>query len=120
MRRRSMAVLLLMVVLTVAPSLARAAIACAPHCCPASATTTDGDDCRSGFANRTCCVDASAPLAAFASFAPGASDLPGFLPAILPAPMASAAELLRVPMRSAAAELSLRTSPLRLSVVLLI
>lgn len=135
-RRRSLAVLLLMVGLTLAPGLARAAIACAPHCCPASAATTGGDDfgkdalgragddCRSAFASRTCCADATAPLATFASVARSSSseaiDELASAPALLPTPIAGLVERLRLPARGAEALLSLRTSPLRRSVVLLI
>jgi len=111
-----------MAVLTVAPSLALAAMACAPDCCPAMAHATDSgagasDDCRAGFASRSCCPESPAPLA---SFAPATSDLPIHFQAILPEPTALASDSLRVPQRSAGAELALRTSPLRLSVVLLI
>lgn len=138
LRRRSLAVILLMVGLTLAPGLARAAIACAPHCCPASAATTGGDgadrevlgrvgdDCRSAFASRTCCTQSTAPLAAFASlarfspFSPGADDGLASAPALLPTPIAGPLERLGRPARGAEALLSLRTSPLRLSVVLLI
>ena len=123
MRRRGfVAAWVLAAVLTVAPSLALAAMACAPHCCPVTAQTTDPgarvfDDCRAGFASRSCCSETPAPLA---SFAPAANELPIHIQAILPEPPALADETLRVPQRSAGAELALRTSPLRLSVVLLI
>ncbi len=121
-RRRSVAAWVLMAVLTVAPSLALAATACAPHCCPATVQTTDPgvrdfDDCRAGFASRSCCSESPAPLA---SFAPAANELPIHFQAILSEPPALADDTLRVLQRSAGAELALRTSPLRLSVVLLI
>lgn len=125
MRRRFVAAWVLVAVLTVAPSLALAAMACAPHCCPLMMQTVqttdpgvrDVDDCRAGFASRSCCSATPAPLA---SFAPAANELLIHLQAILPEPPALASETLRVPQRSAGAELALRTSPLRLSVVLLI
>ena len=131
MRRRFVAAWVLAAVLTVAPSLALAAMACAPHCCPSTiqtmqtartAQSTDpgvreSDDCRAGFASRSCCSETPAPLA---SFAPAANELPIHFQAILPEPPALAIETRRVPQRSAGAELAVRTSPLRLSVVLLI
>lgn len=126
MRRTFVAAWVLAAVLTVAPGLALAAMACAPHCCPASMQQTaqptdpgvrDFDDCRAGFASPSCCPETPAPLA---SFAPAANELPIHFQAILPEPPALADETLRVPRQSAGAELALRTSPLRLSVVLLI
>lgn len=124
-RRKSVAAWVLMAVLTVAPSLALAAMACAPHCCPAAAESAESgaggfDDCRTALASRTCCSESPAPLA---SFAPARAELPihfHAIHAILPESPALASETLREPLRSACAELALRTSPLRLSVVLLI
>ncbi len=122
MRRRFVAAWVLAAVLTVAPSLALAAMACAPHCCPASAEAAqsgagDFDDCRAALASRTCCSESPAPLT---SFAPARAELPIHFQAILSEPPALADDTLRVLQRSAGAELALRTSPLRLSVVLLI
>jgi len=117
LRRRSIAVLVLMVVLAVAPSLAVAAAACADVCCPASAERAeDGDDCRSRIAQRTCCDEAPAPLAAFA---PAPHEVPSFQ-AILPPADRIALEKRPAPPRRLEPDRALRTSPLRLSVVLLI
>ena len=121
-RSRSLAVLALMVVLTIAPSLALAASVCAPHCCPAIAVAgPDGadsaaEDCRSGFANRSCCNEAVAPVSLPS---PAVCDGPA-LPARLPALEPVAAASLLAPERRTEAQLALRTSSLRLSVVLLI
>jgi hypothetical protein len=121
-RRRSFAVLVLMVVLTLAPSLAWAASVCAPQCCPAMAVAgPDGsdsaaEDCRAGFANRSCCSESVAPVSLPS---PTLSDAPA-LPARLPALEPVAAPSLRAPTGRADAQRALRTTPLRLSVVLLI
>jgi hypothetical protein len=118
-RHRSMAAWLLMVVLTLAPSLALAAMACVPNCCPAvaiDALEADLEDCGAGFARQTCCSESPDPLA---SVAPPAAEVPS-LHAILPgSPKLVNAAPWR-PTRAAEAELALRTSPFRLSVVLLI
>lgn len=121
MRRRSLAVLVLMVGLTLGPSLALAAAVCAPHCCPAAASAASGgpdpaDDCRAGFANRSCCNESIAPVA-LAS--PTVSDGPA-LPTCPAALEHAAASSLRAPGRRSEAQRALRTSRLRLSVVLLI
>jgi hypothetical protein len=116
-RRRSMAAVLLMVILTVAPGLALAATACAPHCCPAAEQPVgEVDDCRTGFAHRVCCSDAPASLSASA---PAMTDGP-VLQGILPRIEAFSPDPADGRPRRLDAELALRTSPLRLSVVLLI
>jgi hypothetical protein len=113
-RHRSMAAWLLMVVLTLAPSLALAAMACVSNCCRAEAVELS--DCGAGFARQTCCSESPDPLA---SVAPPAAEVPS-LHAILPgSPKLVNAAPWR-PTRAAEAELALRTSPFRLSVVLLI
>ena len=123
--RRSVAAWLLMAVLTLAPSLALAAMACAPHCCPAAASDTSDTsdtsesghaDCSQGFARRTCCSEAPDPLA---SVAPPAAEIPS-LHEVLPSSPELVTAAPQAPTRAAEAELALRTSPLRLSVVLLI
>lgn len=117
-RRRSLAVLALMVVLAIAPSLVLAAEVCAPHCCPAAAIDGAGEagDCRAGLANRSCCTEASTPIALVGAPVVDGPALPiamDFVAAVRPEP--------RPPSRGRAeALLALRTSPLRLSVVLLI
>ncbi|MBK7951407.1 MAG: hypothetical protein IPK00_22255 [Deltaproteobacteria bacterium] len=122
LRRRSLAVLALMVVLTIAPSLAWAASVCASQCCPAMLASGPGgadsaaEDCRGGFANRSCCSESAAPVPLPS---PTLSDAPA-LPARLPALEPVAAASLRAPSGRADAHRALRASPLRLSVVLLI
>ena len=129
-RRSSVAAWLLMLGLSVAPSLALVAMGCAPNCCPTSAHAAAGgtagnttgraeverDDCRAGFASRACCSEAPAPLA---SAAPNTVEISS-LPAILARSVVFAVVGLAAPRPCAEAELALRTSPLRLSVVLLI
>lgn len=122
-RRRSVAAWLLMVGLCLAPSLSLAAMACAPHCCPASAgdlqlerDSAEREDCRAGFASRTCCSEAPANVA---SIAPTWVEIPSLQAALPPDPDGLAPSIDR-PLRSFEAMLALRTSPLRLSVVLLI
>ena len=117
-RHRSLAALVLMAILALAPSLALAAMACAPSCCPMSVELVSGkfDDCGSSLANRVCCDDAPTQLS---SVAPTAHEIPN-LHAILPPAHPVAIDSQRLPQRSADAERALRTSPLRLSVVLLI
>ena len=113
-RHSSMAAWLLMVVLTFAPSLALAAMACVPNCCPAEAMELS--DCGAGFDRQTCCSESPDPLA---SVAPATAEVPS-LDAVLPeSPKLWHAAPWR-PTRAAEAELALRTSPFRLSVVLLI
>lgn len=123
-RRRSVAAWLLMVGLCLAPSLSLAAMACAPHCCPASAGDVQPDrdpaeqreDCRAGVASRACCSEAPANVA---SIAPTWVEIPSLQAALPPALDRVVASIDR-PLRSFEAMLALRTSPLRLSVVLLI
>lgn len=122
LRRRSLAVLVLMMVLSIAPSLALAASVCAPHCCPAMAVSgPDGadsaaEDCRAGFANRSCCNEALAPVSLASPVVSDGPALPVHLPALVPTVGASPL----APSFRAEARRTLRTSPLRLSVVLLI
>lgn len=126
LRRRSLAVTLLMVVLTFAPSLALAASVCAPQCCPGMAVAAaDGaeraaEDCRAGFANRSCCSESAAPLALPGTAVPDAPALSAPLLPGAPAIEAAPAPCLHAHARRADAQRALRTSPLRLSVVLLI
>ena len=117
-RRSSVAAGLLMLGLSFAPSLALAAMGCAPNCCPTSAHAeeVERDDCRAGFASRGCCSEAPAPLASAALNTVESSSLP----AILARSVVFAIVGLGAPRHGAEAELALRTSPLRLSVVLLI
>ncbi len=117
-RHQSLAALVLMAVLALAPSLALAAMACAPNCCPMSAELASGklEDCGSSLANRACCDEAPTPLS---SVAPIAHEIPN-LHAVLPPAPPIAIDSPRLPRRSADAARALRTSPLRLSVVLLI
>jgi hypothetical protein len=118
-RHRSMAAWLLMVVLTLAPSLALAAMACVSNCCPAAAidaSEADLEDCSAGFARQTCCSESPDPLTPVVS---PAAEVPS-LHAILPgSPKLVTATPWR-PTRAFEADLALRTSPFRLSVVLLI
>jgi hypothetical protein len=89
-------------------------MACLPDCCPAAAVELS--DCSAGFARQTCCSESPDPLA---SVAPPAAEVPS-LDALLPeSPKRMDAAPWR-PTRAAEAELALRTSPFRLSVVLLI
>lgn len=134
-RCRSLAVLVLMLLLSVAPSLAWAAAVCAPHCCPAAAVLptdgapTDGAsadgvradgaapaarDCREGFANRSCCTQSLAPVSLPAPVPSDAPPLALRSPALEPIVAAP----LCAPERRSEARRALRTSPLRLSVVL--
>lgn len=127
-QRRSLAVLVLMLVLSLAPSLALAAAVCGPHCCPAVAVgPADGDatdeanpaaqDCRAGLANRSCCTTSLAPLSLPA---PALSDGPPLvLQPTTVEPLLGNARL-PAPERRSEAQRALRTSSLRLSVVLLI
>ena len=122
-QRKSIAVLGLMAWLMLAPSVALAAAACAAACCPAveEQGSTGAEDCRAALAQRECCANAPAsrprPLA---SLAPISLELPSF--PVPTAPLASIAGDARErgPSPRAHADLLLRTSPLRLSVVLLI
>ncbi|MFO0691560.1 MAG: hypothetical protein U0900_22880 [Myxococcota bacterium] len=123
-RRRSLAVAALMVVLTFAPSLALAASVCAPQCCPAAviaapdAADRAAEDCRAGFANRSCCNESAAPIALAGTPVP---DAPAPNAPLLPGAgelEATSAAWLRAPARHAEAQRALRISPLRLSVVL--
>lgn len=120
--RSTLAVLGLMALLTLAPSLALAAAACAPGCCPEglASIATDADACRAAIAQRMCCADAPTPIAPAASFASVSLELPSF--PVEPQPLASIATPSRDrgPAPPIDADLRLRTSPLRLSVVLLI
>jgi len=122
-RRRSVAAWLLMVGLCLAPSLSLAAMACAPHCCPASTGDMQAEldpsgreDCRAGFASRACCSEAPTNVA---SIAPTWVEIPS-LQAALPRDPDLLVPSIDRPRRSFEATLALRTSPLRLSVVLLI
>lgn len=112
-QRWTAAVWLLMLGLSFAPSLALAAAACTPPCCPVEA---EREDCGAGFSERACCATAPTPLA---SVAPTPVETPS-LPTLPLRDVVVAPERLDARWRFAEAERSLRASPLRLSVVLLI
>jgi len=119
-RRESMAVLVLMATLAMAPSLVLAAQVCAPDCCPGLTERAATADCGPVFASRTCCGEAEADRAPRSPASAHASvELPTG-PALAPTPPALASERERLAPPGAEAERALRTSPLRLSVVLLI
>ncbi len=113
-RHSSMAAWLLMVVLTFAPSLALAAMACVPNCCPAEAMELS--DCGAGFDRQTCCSESPEPLS---SVAPTTEEVPSLQAVLLESPKPWHAAPWH-PTQAAEANLALRTSPFRLSVVLLI
>jgi hypothetical protein len=126
LRRRTLALAALMVVLSFAPSLAVAASLCAPQCWPGMAVAgAEGaeraaEDCRAGFANRSCCSESAAPIALSRNAVP---DAPALSSPLFPGPTAleaAAAACPYAPARRADVQRALRTSPLRLSVVLLI
>lgn len=119
--RRSLAVLVLMLGLTLAPSFALAAAACATDCCAAAVDAApDERGCQAAFARQECCrapsaagaTQTAAALELASSIAAPASAQPSMIPAVCVADGA--------PGRQHAAQVALRTSPLRLSVVLLI
>lgn len=114
-RHSGAAAWLLMVVLTLAPSLALAAMACVQTCCPAEAVELA--DCSAGFARQACCSESPDPLAPVAPTTAEVASLHALLPG--EPKLVRAAPPWR-PTRAAEAELALRTSPFRLSVVLLI
>lgn len=142
-RRRSIAALLLMLALCFAPSAALAALACATHCCPAQAAmpsmtpaspassaadassssvspsqTAGGAALPLALGRANCCLSQRTPVA---DVAPASSSLPPIATVSAPLPLARSGErtasnrVLREEARLAG-----RTSPLRLSVVLLI
>lgn len=115
-QRRTAAVWLLMLGLSFAPSLALAAAACATACCPVEG---EREDCGDGFSSRACCATAPTPLASIASIASTAVETPS-LPTLPLRDVVVSPERRDARWRFAEAERSLRASPLRLSVVLLI
>lgn len=118
--RRSLAALLLMLGLTLAPSFALAAAACATDCCAmAIDEAQDLRGCGAAFVQSRCCGAPAAIHASPAAAAVEAASSVSSLTSALPSPsLDGSLRAVSASDRREAATLALRTSRLRLSVVL--